>query len=72
VGKPKGKRPLEEFRNRWKDDIKMYLIDVGWEGVDWINLAQDMHNWQAFVKELMTLGGSWTFKPLLWFTDKYL
>jgi hypothetical protein len=50
VGKPKGKRPLEKFRNRWKNDIKMYLKEVRWEGVDWINLAQGRHNWPAFVK----------------------
>jgi hypothetical protein len=65
VGKLGGKKPLERFRNRLKDDIKMYPEVVGWEGVDWIILAQDRHNWKAFVKELMTLGVLWTFKPLL-------
>jgi hypothetical protein len=50
VRKPKGKRPLDKSRNRWKNDIKMYLKEVRWEGVDWINLAQDRHNWPAFVK----------------------
>ena len=32
VGKPEGKRP----RGRWEDNIKMYLQEVGCEGMDWI------------------------------------
>jgi len=47
----------------------MYPKEVGLESVDWINLAQDRHNWQAYAKKLMKLGGSWVFKPLLWCTD---
>jgi hypothetical protein len=39
-----------------ENDIKMYPKEVGWEGMDRINLAQDRHNGQAFVKEVMTLG----------------
>jgi hypothetical protein len=41
VGKPKGKRPLGRPRRRWVDNIKMELGDIGWHGVDWIDLAQD-------------------------------
>jgi hypothetical protein len=37
VGKPEGRRP----RRRWEDNIKMDLREVGWGGMDWINLAQD-------------------------------
>jgi hypothetical protein len=39
VGKPEGRRPLERFRCRWEDDIKMDLKYVGWEDMDWIDLA---------------------------------
>jgi len=28
-------------RHRWEDNIKMYLKEIGWEGMDWIFLAQD-------------------------------
>jgi hypothetical protein len=28
------------------DNIKMDLQDVGWGGMDWINLAQGMERWQ--------------------------
>jgi hypothetical protein len=41
VGKPEGKRPLGRLRRRWEDNIGIDLREVGWEGVDWICLAQD-------------------------------
>jgi hypothetical protein len=39
VGKPEGMRPLGRPRRRWVDNIKMYLREVGWGGIDWIDLA---------------------------------
>jgi hypothetical protein len=39
VGKPEGKRPLERPRRRWEDNIKMDIQEVGYEGIDWIDLA---------------------------------
>jgi hypothetical protein len=39
VGKPEGKRPLERPRREWVDNIKMDLIEIGWSGLDWIDLA---------------------------------
>jgi hypothetical protein len=41
VGKPEGKRPLGRPRRRWVDNITMYLGEIGWDGVDWIDVAQD-------------------------------
>jgi hypothetical protein len=41
VGKPEGKRQLGRTRHMWVDNIKMNLREVGWGGIDWINLAQD-------------------------------
>jgi hypothetical protein len=38
VGKPEEKRA----RRTWKDNIKMDLFEVGCEGLDWIDRAQDM------------------------------
>jgi hypothetical protein len=35
VGKPEGKRPLGRPR------INMDLREIGWDGMDWIDLAQD-------------------------------
>jgi hypothetical protein len=41
VGKPEGKRPLGRPRRRWVYNIKMDLREIGWDGMDWIELAQD-------------------------------
>jgi hypothetical protein len=41
VGKPEGKRPLGRPRHRWVNNIKMNLKEIGWGGMDWIDLAQD-------------------------------
>jgi hypothetical protein len=41
VGNPEGKRPV--VRRRIKDNIKMFLNEVGHEGVDWMNLVQGPH-----------------------------
>jgi hypothetical protein len=41
VRKPEGKRPLGRPRRRWLDNIKMDLREIGWDGMDWIQLAQD-------------------------------
>jgi hypothetical protein len=55
VGKPEGMRPLGKPRRRWKDNIKMDLREVGWGGMDWINLAQDKDRWRALVNAVMNL-----------------
>jgi hypothetical protein len=39
VGEPEGKRPLGRPRRRWVDIIKMGFREIGWDGVDWIDLA---------------------------------
>jgi hypothetical protein len=46
VGNPEGKRPLRRPRHRW-EVIRMDLMETGWEGVDWMHLAQDRDQWQA-------------------------
>jgi hypothetical protein len=55
VGKREGRRPLERPRRRWEDNIKMDLPEVGWGGMDWINLAQDRDRWRAVVNAVMNL-----------------
>jgi hypothetical protein len=55
VGKPEGKRPLGRSRRRWVNNIKMHLLEIGWGGVDWIGLAQDMDKWRALVNAVMNL-----------------
>jgi hypothetical protein len=41
VEKPKGRRPLGRPRRRWVDNIKMDLREIGVDGMDWTDLAQD-------------------------------
>jgi hypothetical protein len=36
VGKPEGKRPPGRPRRRWVHNIKMDLIEIGWDGMEWI------------------------------------
>jgi len=40
VGKPEGKRPLVKPTTRC-EYIRTDLKEIGWEGVDWVHLAQD-------------------------------
>jgi hypothetical protein len=52
VRKPEGKRPLGRPRRRWKDNIRMDLIDsMEWYGLDC--LAQDRGQWRVLVNMVM-------------------
>jgi hypothetical protein len=55
AGKPEGKRPLGRPRHRWEDGIKVDLTEIGCEGVEWIELAQDRDRWRAVVNAVMNL-----------------
>jgi len=55
VGKPERKRQLGRPRRRWEDDIKMDIQEMGREGMDWIELAQDRDRLQALVNAVMNL-----------------
>jgi hypothetical protein len=55
VGRPEGRRPLGRPRHRWEDNIKMDLQEVGWGGLDWIDITQDRDRWQAVVNAVMKL-----------------
>jgi hypothetical protein len=48
VGKPEGKRPLGRPRRWWVNSIE-------WDGMDWIDLAQDSYQWRALVNTVMNL-----------------
>jgi hypothetical protein len=55
VGKPEGKRQLRRTRRKWIDNIKMDLLEIGLNVVDWIGLAQDGYRWKALVNSVMNL-----------------
>jgi hypothetical protein len=61
-----GERPFGKPRRRWEDNVRMYLRETGWGGVDWIHLAQDRVQLRALVITIMSLriplsvGNFWT------------
>jgi hypothetical protein len=55
VGRPEGKRLLGRPRSRWEDNIKMDLREIGIDGANWIELAQDRVQWRACVNTVMNL-----------------
>jgi hypothetical protein len=55
VGKPEGKRPLGRPRSRQMDNIKMNLSEIVWDGMDWIDLAQNRDQWSALLNTVMNL-----------------
>jgi hypothetical protein len=55
TGKPEEKRALGRPRHRGVDNIKMDLREMGWGGMDWIDLAQDRDQWRALVNMVMNL-----------------
>jgi hypothetical protein len=55
VGKPEGNNLLGRPRRRWLDNIRMDLVVVGWNGVDWISLAQNTGRWRALVNSVLNL-----------------
>ena len=42
-------------RHRWEDNIKMDLREVGCDLGEWIDLAEDMDQWRAYVRAIMNL-----------------
>jgi hypothetical protein len=55
IGNPEGRRPLGRPRLRWEVNIEMVLRELGTDGANWIRLAQDRVQWQAFVSTVMNL-----------------
>jgi hypothetical protein len=55
VGKPEGRRPLGRPRRRWAGNIKMDLREIGGDGVDWMDMAQDRDQRKALVKTVLKL-----------------
>jgi hypothetical protein len=53
VGKSEGKKPQGIPRRRWVDNIKINFGQIGWHGMDWMDLAQDKDQWRALVKTVM-------------------
>jgi len=55
VRKSEGKRPLIRPGHRWENNIRMYLREIRWEGVDWTFLVQYGDQWQVLVNTVINL-----------------
>jgi len=54
TGKHEGKRPLGRPKRR-REDIRMNMREIRWEGVDWIHLLSDRGLWRVLVNTAMRL-----------------
>jgi hypothetical protein len=50
---PEEKRPLGRPRRRWVDNTKIDVREIGWDGMDWIDQAEDRDQWRALVNTVM-------------------
>jgi hypothetical protein len=59
MGKPDRKRPLGRPSRRWVDNIRIDLREIGWNGMDWTDVAQDRDQWRVLVNTVMNLRVPW-------------
>jgi hypothetical protein len=55
LGRTECKGPMGRPRRKWEDNIKMDLREIGIDGANWIQLAQDRVQWRACVNMVMNL-----------------
>jgi hypothetical protein len=55
VRKPEGNNPLGRSISSLVFNINMDLGEIGWAGMDWIELAEDRDQWRAFVIKVMNM-----------------
>jgi hypothetical protein len=58
-------RATTKIKTKMGDNISMDLEDVGWDGMDWMDLAQDREHWRALVIAVMKLWVSREAEKLL-------
>jgi len=55
VGKLEGKRPLSRTWHSWENNVEMILQEIGWEGMEWIDLSWGSDKWLADIIAVMNL-----------------
>jgi hypothetical protein len=50
------RKPVTSFIRRWADNIKIDFREIGWDGVDWFDLAEDRDRWRALVNTAESSG----------------
>ena len=53
-GNLKERNSFEELHG-WQDSINMHLTYVGWEGLDWFDLAENRYRWRFLVNTVKIL-----------------
>jgi hypothetical protein len=52
-GKARRKETTRKTKLIWVDNIKIHLREIGWDGMDWTDLAHDRDQWTALVNAVM-------------------
>jgi hypothetical protein len=52
-------------KRRWENNIKMDIREIGWVGMDWLDLAQDRDRCWALVNTVNEPSGSIKFWEIL-------
>jgi hypothetical protein len=55
VRRPKRMRPPGRPRRSWEYNIKIDFREIGWGGMDWIDVVQDRYQWRALVNMVMKI-----------------
>ena len=55
TGKPEGKRPSGRISVKWDNNIKTHFHEVGWTGMDWVDLGQNWDSWHAVVNTVTNI-----------------
>jgi hypothetical protein len=55
VEEPERQRALRRPVFCWERNLKIYLKETGLEGVNWINLIQNITKWRSVVNTVMNL-----------------
>ena len=55
VGKPEGMRSLGRPTRKWEDNIKISLQKVGYESMEWIDVARDRDRCRAIVNAVISI-----------------
>jgi aryl carrier-like protein len=53
--KARRKETTRKTKSRWVDNIKMDLLEIGWDCVNWIELVQDWDKRGTLVNAVMNL-----------------
>jgi hypothetical protein len=58
MGNPEGKRIVGKRRPRWENKFQIDVREMGWGGIDWINVVQDRDQWWTLVNVVMDIRNS--------------